>query len=199
MYIYTITSLEKHDIGHGLNRLIYVGSCIDYVRRFADHRSKCFNEKSRDYNHKVYRVIRQYGWDNFVFEVIEVCDDDITNKDLLFREQHYIDKYDSKKSMNSQDAITGLDMIEYQRLYNAEYYKKNKEKLIAQSKEWTKNNRDRFNETQRNYRKANAEKIAEYQETYRTKNRQRLNDLQNKKLLWKKSIAELCNITIYED
>jgi len=134
-----------------------------------------------------------------VFEVIEVCDDDITNKDLLFREQHYIDKYDSKKSMNSQDAITGLDMIEYQRLYNAEYYKKNKEKLIAQSKEWTKNNRDRFNETQRNYRKANAEKIAEYQETYRTKNRQRLNDLQNKKLLWKKSIAELCNITIYED
>jgi len=156
-YIYTITSLEKYDG----ERLIYVGSTKDYEARFAHHKTDCFNPNSHNYNYKLYKLIREHGWDNFVFEVIEVCDDNMTDKELLWREQHYIDKYDSKKSMNSQDAITGLDRVEYdaeryknQRekmiAQNKENYEKNREKRIAQSAEWINNNRDRFNELQRN-------------------------------------------------
>ena len=171
-YIYTITSLKKHDIGYGINRLVYVGSCKDYDSRFASHKRDCFNPNSHNHDYKLYKIIRKIGWDNFVCEVIEVCDDDITDKDLLFREQHYIDKYDSKKSMNTNDAITGIDMVEYHRLYDAEYYKKNRDKIDERSKKWRNNNRGKYNEIQR---KCN-----------------------HKRKLWKKTITDFCNITIYE-
>ena len=163
-YIYTISSLKKYDG----ERLIYVGSTKDWETRFRIHKSDCYNEKSHIYNLKVYRLIRQYGWDAFVIEVIDVLDDDTTDKELLWREQHYIDRYDSKKSMNSQDAITGLDMVEY----NAERYKNNREKMKAQAVKWIKNNRDRHNEIARKYR--------------------------HKKSLWKNAVKELGKITIYE-
>jgi len=182
-YIYTISSLKKYDIGDGLNRLIYVGSCKDYKIRFSNHKSDCFNEKNGGYNYKVYRFIRQYGIENFTFEVIEVLDDDTTEHDMKLREQFYIDKYDSKKSMNSQDAILTVDMKEYMRKYNVEYneknseklkdkrhekYKKNRDKIKAQNREWINNNKDRFKELQRN--------------------------LYHKKSLWKKAITELRKI-----
>ena len=167
-YIYTITSLNKYDIGNGMERLIYVGSTTDFETRFSNHKTDCFNPNSHKYNLKVYQLIRHHGWDAFVFEVIEVCDDSMTDKELRFREQHYIDKYDSKRSMNTYDAfISDEDMVEYKRLYNAERYKiirekelarskenyeKNREKHIARVNKWNKNNRDRVNEYKRNYR-----------------------------------------------
>jgi len=125
------------------------------------------------YNHKKYKIIREIGWDNFVCEVILVMSDDTTDTELRQMEQKYIDKFESKKSMNTNDANTGIDRIEYKRLHSEKLYEKNKEKRIAQSKEWINNNRDKYNELQR--------------KSYL------------KKSLWKKSIAELCNITIYED
>ena len=143
MYIYTITSLNKYIVDGTEQRLIYVGSTTDYESRFADHKSVCFNEKSQKYNLKVYRYIRQYGLDNFVFEVIEVLDDTTTDEELVRREQFYIDKYDSKNSMNTFDAIMGLDKKEYNRLKQAEYRKKNPDKYVASAREWVKNNRDK--------------------------------------------------------
>ena len=145
MYVYTITSLKKYDG----ERLIYVGSTNDYETRFAHHKRDCYNPNSNVYNLKVYQLIRQYGWDAFVMEVIDVLDDNTTDKELLWREQFYIDKYNSKSSMNTRDAITGLDVVEYMRLYRAEYRKNNRERMNAQSNEWRKNNRDRVNEVDR--------------------------------------------------
>jgi len=130
MYIYTITSLKKHDIGYGKNRLVYVGSCIDYEKRFYNHKSDCFNPKSVAYNSKVYKIIRDIGWDDFVCEVIEVMSDDTTDIELRTMEQKYIDKFESKKSMNSQDAIG--DRKEYMKKWDANYkiiYRKRKTDL----------------------------------------------------------------------
>ena len=178
-YIYTITSLKKYDG----ERLIYVGSCVDWEKRFAKHKSDCFNENSVVYNSKVYQLIRQRGLDAFVFEVIEVCDDNMTDKELLFREQHYIDKYDSKRSMNSQDAITGLDRVEYKRLYDAEYRKNNREKMDARNKEWYNNNR---------------EKCLTRNKEWNNNNRDRHNEIQkkskHKQRLWKNALTDLRGI-----
>ena len=177
MYVYTITSLKKYDG----ERLIYVGSTNDYEKRFIDHKSNCYNPKRSHYTAKVYQLIRQHGWDAFVMEVIEVCDDGITDRDLRFREQHYIDKYNSKSSMNSHDAfVSDEDRVEYNRLYKAEHYKINRKKRIAQSKKNYENNREKRN-TQNNQ--------------WRENNRDRNNELQrirrNKKSLWKSVITEL--------
>ena len=152
MYVYTICSINKHMIDGVEQRLIYVGSTTDFERRFTDHKSNCFNPNSREYNHKVYQLIRHHGWDAFVFEVIEVLDDTTTDRDLRFREQFYIDKYDSKSSMNTKNAIIGVDRVEYNRLLDAERYKNQREKMNAQSTEWRINNRDRHNETARKSR-----------------------------------------------
>ena len=146
-YIYTITSLKKHDIGHGLNRLVYVGSCIDYMERFRQHKSRCFNEKSNDYNHKVYTMIREYGLDNFVFEVIEVMSDDTTDEELRKMEQKYIDKFESKKSMNSHDAVLNKKRV---KKYKREWFLDNEERIRKHYAEYRSKNRQMINELQRN-------------------------------------------------
>jgi len=169
-YIYTISSLKKYDIGDGLNRLIYVGSCKDYKIRFSNHKSDCFNEKNGGYNYKVYRFIRQYGIENFTFEVIEVLDDDTTEHDMKLREQFYIDKYDSKRSMNSYDAIMTVDMVEYKRKYNAERYINNTDRHKKVCSEW-------------------YEKNKEYKTEY-------MRTLRLKKKLWKNAIADLSAIDV---
>jgi len=164
-------------------RLIYVGSTTDWTERFAQHKRNCFNENSAGYNSKAYRLIRQYGIDNFVFEVVEVCDDSVTDKELLFREQFYIDKYDSKRSMNSQDAITGLDIVEYKRLYNAERYKNQRERKLAQSKENYEKNREKINARHIEWYNNNRDRVKETQRKYR-----------HKKSLWKNALNDLRGI-----
>jgi len=178
MYIYTITSLKKHDIGDGLNRLVYVGSCKDFKIRVEQHRRDCFNKNSRIYNIKVYTMIREIGWDNFVFEVILVMSDDTTDEELLKMEQHYIDKFESKKSLNTRGAI-GFDKTEWQ--------KKNRIQ-----------NREELNRLQRDYRSNNRQKYNDTQSEYRSKNRQMINYLQQNRRLMKKTIRAFCNISIYE-
>ena len=169
-YIYTITSLKKYDIGNGIERLIYVGSCLDYERRFKNHKTACFYEKSTAYNSKVYRYLRQYGLDNFVFEVIEVMSDDTTDEELRIREQFYIDKFDSKNSMNSNDAV--VNTREYQRVYRREWLKNNRDKHNASGREWAKNNHDRAKDIRRRATRK-----------YR---------------MWKNAVMELYNISCFE-
>ena len=178
-YIYTITSLKKYDG----ERLIYVGSTTDWEKRFADHKYACFNPNSSGYNCKLYKLIREYGWNEFVFEVVEVLDDDTTDKELLFREQFYIDKYNSKSSMNTHDAIIGIDMVEYYRLYHAEYYKIHREKINARNKEWYNNNRERMTALNR-----------EWIENNRDRHREIDRNSRRKKRLWKNALADMSRI-----
>jgi len=54
--IYKIEHLEKPD-------LLYVGSTTDFIRRKAEHKSSCNNNKDKLYNSKVYEMIRANdGW-----------------------------------------------------------------------------------------------------------------------------------------
>jgi group I intron endonuclease len=180
MYVYTICSIQKYNG----ERLIYVGSTNDYEKRFIDHKSNCYNPKRSHYNAKVYQLIRQHGWDAFVMEVIEVLDDNTTDKDLRFREQHYIDKYNSKSSMNSQDAfVSDADRVEYNRLNSMEWYKNNRKKRTAQSKKHYENNRDKRNTQSKEWRENNRGRENELQRLRR-----------HKKSSWKSVITDLRGI-----
>lgn len=63
----------------------YIGSSVNIHRRWAGHRS----ELKRNKHHSLYlqRSWNKHGSDNFVFEIIELCD----KSKLIEREQHYID------------------------------------------------------------------------------------------------------------
>ena len=167
-YIYTITSLNKYDIGNGMERLIYVGSCVDHERRFADHRYDCFNPNSRTYGSKLYKFMREYGFDNFVMEVVEVMDDDTTDIELRQMEQSYIDKFDSKRSMNTYDAfVSDSDKKRKEIIGRRNYYIKNADKMRHKTAE-TAEQRKKYQDA---YRLENADKIREN----RNKNRDRYN------------------------
>ena len=42
-------------------KLFYVGSTTDFIRRKYCHKSRCNNTNSKEYNRKVYKMIRDNG------------------------------------------------------------------------------------------------------------------------------------------
>lgn len=85
--IYCITNL--------INNKKYVGLSSNIFRRWGEHKRVPFNENSKEYNYPLYRAIRKYGLENFVFEILER---DLDDKQLKEREAYWIDYYDSVHS-----------------------------------------------------------------------------------------------------
>lgn len=81
MKIYKITNI--------INNKVYIGlTTQDLSARIAQHH---YDYQRSDV--KLYRAMRKYGWENFIFEIIE---DNIDNIDILReKEQYYINLYDS--------------------------------------------------------------------------------------------------------
>lgn len=68
-----------------INGRFYIGSSIDIIKRCKQHayHLNSNNHLSRYLQHSW----NKYGWNNFEFEIIELCNKD----DLLAREQFYLD------------------------------------------------------------------------------------------------------------
>ena len=81
--IYKITNLK--------NQLCYIGQSVNITRRWQDHKKNAFNEKDHSYNTPLYRAIRKYGLESFLFEVIEEC----STPELNEKERYWISFYDS--------------------------------------------------------------------------------------------------------
>lgn len=109
--IYKITNL--------INNKCYIGQSRNIKRRFSNHKSDAFNKKSNQYNYPLYRAIRKYGIDNFLFEIIEECEID----KLSEREQFWILYY---KSNNNKFGYNQTLITDYQ----SGFIKLNKTKLL---------------------------------------------------------------------
>ena len=78
---------------------LYIGHTTNFVQRKHAHKQGCKNNKSSNYNCKLYKVIRDnMGWDNWIMEIIAFhnCDDLYAAKKL---EQSYFEDY--KATLNS--------------------------------------------------------------------------------------------------
>ena len=49
----------------------YVGSTKDFKNRMSEHKYNCRNENDKHYNIKVYKSIREVGWDNIDVMIID--------------------------------------------------------------------------------------------------------------------------------
>jgi group I intron endonuclease len=79
--IYKITNL--------VNNKVYIGCTIKSLeRRFMEHISR---SKKRKYKSKLYNSIEKYGKDNFIIELLQVCE----TKDLYDLEIKFIKEFDS--------------------------------------------------------------------------------------------------------
>jgi hypothetical protein len=103
----------------------YVGSTTDFIRRKSSHKSNCNNEKSKEYNHKIYKIIREFGnWDNWTMVEIQKfpCEDsnearkqeryhyEILNSNLNMRypertDKEYKNQYQDKEKYRRQQKI----------------------------------------------------------------------------------------------
>lgn len=119
----------------------YIGSSIDLERRKREH----FRESYWQYdpNKQLYKDMKQYGKDSFLFKPIWLCNPD----ELKKYEQIAIEKYNPK--YNIRVAYTGMTIEEYNKQYQKQYYKENADNI----KQYYKENADNIKQQQKQYRK----------------------------------------------
>lgn len=135
----------------------YIGSTMDLKRREREHKKCCNNAKSKEYNCKKYKTIRENGgWINFKMEIIQKFNYDITSVELRKKEQFYIQLLNP--NMNEYNAcLTEEDRVEYHRQYNRQYRLDNKEQV----KQHYQDNKEKIKEREKQYKLDNKEKIKE--------------------------------------
>lgn len=79
-----------YKITNQINNKVYIGQSLNIEKRWSDHRTRPFRE-CIDYDKPLYRAIRKYGLDNFLFEVLEEC----TPEELDDKEIYYIKKFEA--------------------------------------------------------------------------------------------------------
>ncbi|MGH7974761.1 MAG: GIY-YIG nuclease family protein [bacterium] len=72
------------------NNKVYVGSAVDFYHRCSQH--KCDLSLNQHFNKYLQHAWNKYGGENFVFEVIEKVKN---KKNLIKREQYWMDKFKS--------------------------------------------------------------------------------------------------------
>lgn len=123
----------------------YIGSSNDLERRKKEH----FYESTwRDNpNKQLYKDIKQYDKDNFLFKPIWLC----VPEELKKYEQMAIDKYNPKYNMYA--ACTGMSKKEYQKQYKKQYCKENADKISQYKKQYRKEHADSIKQRQKKYYK----------------------------------------------
>ena len=139
---------------------VYFGSTKDYKARKRLHKFDCNNINGKNYNSKIYDTIRANGgFGNWIMEIVEVfpCEN---KRDLLIREQWYIDS--AKGKINSIRAYVS----EEQRKVNKketkkQYYLAHKDEVLEYQKQYNLTNKDKVRERSRLYNLANKERLLE--------------------------------------
>ena len=109
--IYKIEHIENES-------LVYVGHTTNFSKRKGSHKSICKNENNKNYNLKVYQMIRDNGGFD-MFKMIEVEKYPCKDKREAERREYEVMK-ELKANMN---AIKSFLTEEERKEYNKEYFK----------------------------------------------------------------------------
>lgn len=119
--------VHKDDIN---DENIYIGLTTNFLRRRANHKDCCQNEKKNGYNDRKYQYIRgKGGWDNFKMVEVEKfpCND---GNEARVREEYWRSYFNS--NLNTKKAFTtGEERLEQMRCY----YETHKERMRGQMKQ----------------------------------------------------------------
>jgi len=120
--------------------LCYVGSTANWKQRHHDHKSNCYNEKSRKYNTKLYQTIRENGgWDNF--KMIQVG----TREQLKKREAEAIEeeyRVELRANMNSVKCyITETKKVEDRIKRDSDRYYIKRDEILERKQNYYEENK----------------------------------------------------------
>ena len=104
----------------------YVGHTTDMTKRKCGHKHVCNNEKNKDHNLKIYKIIRENGgWDNWTMVLVETfpCKD---KHEACSRERELFEELDAK--LNSfRPYLTQEERREHKKQHSKQYYQEYKE------------------------------------------------------------------------
>lgn len=90
--IYKITNIQTDEC--------YIGQSVDIYRRFCDH-CKCGLGIDTPVGNKLYKAIKEYGLENFTFEILTECEPSELNE----KEKYFIELYQADSfGFNSQSG-----------------------------------------------------------------------------------------------
>jgi hypothetical protein len=156
---------------------IYIGSTTDFTRRKSQHKHSCHKINSRDYNYKIYQIVRNNGnWENWSMIQIEVypC---ANGNEARARERYWYEQYQASLNMkfpqrNEQEyyEMNKEHITEYKK----EYAEKNKDTISKKGKKYYLENKDRISEYKKQYTEMNKDKIAEYKKKWYEANKNKV-------------------------
>lgn len=85
-----------------INHMVYIGQTINLEERFKKHQ---YNIKDKNHQEDIYKAFREFGFDNFSYEILEAFDK-FDQENLNKLENYYIQKYNSMKP-NGYNMIPG--------------------------------------------------------------------------------------------
>ena len=149
---------------------LYVGHTTDFKRRKSQHKHTSQCDTNKDYNCKIYKVIRENGgWDNWTMVEIEKfsCND---SKEATARERHWFEILEAK--MNSQFPQRNVK----------EYNEANKDTIKERAKQYREKNKPKAKEYHLLYKQQNIEKLREIRNRYYNTHKAVVNEKRNIKL-----------------
>ena len=124
-----------------INNETYVGSTCNLKKRPQEHKSNCYNTKSKEYNKSLYKYIREHSeWDNVKFEILVHLHPKFNRGERCNYEQEWIDYL--KPTLNDYNAYTGLTRTQYIKQYAIV----NKSKVDEHKKKYQNNNKEKRKE-----------------------------------------------------
>lgn len=94
-------SIGIYKFTNKINGKVYIGQSIHIERRFQEHCQQAkHNPKTVFHN-----ALQKYGVENFLFEIIELCED----SQLDDKEKYYINKYNSLTPNGYNIQLGGTD------------------------------------------------------------------------------------------
>jgi hypothetical protein len=159
--------------------LVYVGHTTNFDKRKTKHKSSCYNENVKQYNLKVYQMIRENGgWD--MFKMIEVEKYPCNDRREAERRENEVMK-ELKASMNTNKSFrTEEEITEYKKEKSKEYYEENKEKIQERVKKYSENNKPKIQEKNKEYYETNKPKIQEQKKEHYEENIERIKEQRKK-------------------
>jgi len=126
---------------------LYVGSTCNYTHRKYAHKSSIHYEKSKKYNFKLYKNIRE---NNDEWEMKPYSEFPCENKTQMIIEEERV-RRELNADLNSR-CCHGFNSVQY--------YQENKEKITEKNKNYYQENKEKISEYgKRNYQKKKAKQI----------------------------------------
>jgi hypothetical protein len=137
----------------------YIGSTKNFIHRKRNHKNSCINPRSKNYNLKLYKYIRDnLGWDKWCFTTLEQISCDSKEQLLEYERKWYDNLHPSLNTFHPNRKVA-----EYQKIW----YSANKER----KKQYVEKNKNKIQEYQKNYRDENIDLIKKRKKIYYNKNK----------------------------